>query len=262
MDCFFLSEASEVNFRTILKRAQTSRCLGSRKKASINQKTHGQTSRRGQRSGVEKSKGAWRRRYAEVPLLDPGCVRERCLCCGGVAALFHVKPHARRDESFIMTIWYGLTPRWLWPPSCQFWPPVSLMEGYLRSNMITGALPCLLCFEGFMSSRVAIQGSSRRGWKLRVTLSLGWGGGGRRLKGAYCCSSRSGFDCLRFDLVWGVCVVQCYPPMISAISETLQWERHRLRVCSGLTNIFHMEGESPDIWMIKLSSKRIHQTPT
>lgn len=69
--------------------------------------------------------------------------------------------------------------------------------------------------------------------ELRVTLAwvkAGEQAGGWRekqtFKRAYCCSFHSGFDCLCFDLVWGSHVVQCYPPVISAISETLQKKKN------------------------------------
>lgn len=115
--------------------------------------------------------------------------------------------------------------------------------GRLRFNIIIGHLLCCLhCFEGFMSGLLTVQYSCKKGLmsipeverlgmetvELRVTLLLSRGGGRQTFKRAYCCSFHSGFDCLCFDLVWGGHVVQCYPPIISAISETLQWKRHWL----------------------------------
>lgn len=67
------------------------------------------------------------------------------------------------------------------------------------------------------------------------------GRGRQTYKRAYCCSFYSGFDCLRFDLVWGVHVVQCYPPIISAISKNTAVEKRRsgfLCLCSGSADVF------------------------
>lgn len=87
-DGLLLSErASEVNFRPVL--AQTGCCLGSRKKASINHKTRGQTSQRGQRSEVEKSK-----RLDGTDTL--GAATSESSGFAAAVALFHVKP--RRES--------------------------------------------------------------------------------------------------------------------------------------------------------------------
>lgn len=100
------------------------------------------------------------------------------------------------------------------------------------------------------------------------------GRGRQTFKRAYCCSFHSGFDCLCFDLVWGVHVAQCYPPIISAISKTLQWKRHWLgfSVSAVVRPIFftpHSKHESPCIWIQKKwtkavwgNSEFIQKTPT
>lgn len=88
------------------------------------------------------------------------------------------------------------------------------------------------------------------------------GRGRQTFKRAYCCSFHSGFDCLCFDLVWGVHVAQCYPPIISAISKTLQWKRHRLgfSVSAVVRPIFftpHSKHESPCVWTQKNMDKSL-----
>lgn len=108
------ARASEVNFLAVLKRAPTIRCPGSGKKASINQKTCGQTSQKGQRSERLKSQGGSRAQVRRAPLLDSCCVRGLWLCCGGAAALrscsFMRNPRESRWKSFIATVSHGLTP--------------------------------------------------------------------------------------------------------------------------------------------------------
>lgn len=80
------ARASEVNFLAVLKRAPTTRCPGSRKKASINQKTCGQTSQKGQRSERLKSQGGSTAQVRRAPLLDSCRVRGLWLCFGFAAA--------------------------------------------------------------------------------------------------------------------------------------------------------------------------------
>lgn len=119
--------------------------------------------------------------------------------------------------------------------SYHIWLYISLAVRRARSYIITGTLPpCLLCFEGFMSGP-SVQCSCRKNkgglvWvpdegrlgmetvESRATLLFRWGGGRQTYKRAYRCSFYSGFDCLLFDLVQGIHVVQRYPPIISAIS--------------------------------------------
>lgn len=152
--------------------------------------------------------------------------------------------------------------------SYQFWHYIGFTARLLRFNIIIGhLLLCLHSFEGFMSGRLAVQCSCKRGlcrpqkWKGWGWKQLCWGehsvsrsGRGRQtFKRAYCCSFHSGFDCLCFDLVWGGHVVQCYPPIISAISVALQWKRHWLgfTVCAASANIFtpRSKHESAYLWI-------------
>lgn len=116
--------------------------------------------------------------------------------------------------------------------SCHFWPFIGFTARWLRFNIIIDALlSCLLwriyvwqtdC-PAFMQKGLTPASDEER---LGMEAQLGWGR--QTFKRAYCCSSHSGFDCLGFDPVWGVHVVLCYPLKISAISETLQWERYWL----------------------------------
>lgn len=97
------------------------------KKSSINHKTRGLTSQRGQRSEVEKSK------RLDGPETLGAAASERSGLAAAIA-LFHVKP--TRDTSFIKAKSYAPAP----VPSMimttvvsyRFWPPITLEERYLR----------------------------------------------------------------------------------------------------------------------------------
>lgn len=140
--------------------------------------------------------------------------------------------------------------------SYHIWLYISLAVRRARSYIITGTLqPCLLWFEGFMpgpllllSSVHAIvgptlpsSGTDVETVEWRATLLLRWGGGSGRqtYKRAYRGRFYSGFDCLLFDLVWGIHVAQCYPPIISAISQNTAVEQRLgglLCLCSSSAN--------------------------
>lgn len=152
--------------------------------------------------------------------------------------------------------------------SYHIWLYISLAVRRARSYIITGTLPpCLLCFEGFMSGpsvqcscrekkKEGLCGSQMRGdwgWKQlsRGQHSCSGEAGGRQTyKRAYRCSFYSGFDCLLFDLVRGIHVVQRYPPIISAISGNTAVEQRLswfpcLRSSSANFSFFFLGHESP-----------------
>lgn len=148
--------------------------------------------------------------------------------------------------------------------SYQYWHYAGFTVWRFRYNIIIDHLLfCLHCFGGFMPSRLTVQHPGTSGLCLSEVEKLGMetvdslaelGQGRQTFKRAYCCSFHSGFDCLCFDLVWGSHVVQCYPPIISAISETLQWKRHWLGfsvLCTTVVDIFtpHRKHESSYLWI-------------
>lgn len=131
--------------------------------------------------------------------------------------------------------------------SYQHWHYTGFTARRLRFNIIIGHLLCCLhCFEGFTSGLLNVQFSvkgayvcPRRGkigdgnsWVEGNTFAQpGWGWvGGRHLKELTAVAFTLTLIVFALIWFWGGHVVQCYPPIISAIAETLQWKRNTGRV--------------------------------
>lgn len=251
-------QVSEVDFQIILKWSETSSCLGGRKTAFINLKTHVGTS---QRSEVGRQGGLTSEIYGEMSLdfyslclnlreeVDQKvrpcygrAVWEGCgfaLLCKTVRDSWQViyhdnltksKPNAKNDYNHchVLSILalhklYSKTAQGLRYHRC-FTALFALLGRIYMSSFDAGG-----AYVGLWKGKI---------WDGNSWVEGSWGLGRQTFKRAYCCSLHSGFDCLRFDLVWGVHVVQCYPPIISAMSETRHGKEF-LCLCSGSAKIFH-----------------------
>lgn len=175
-----------------------------------------------------------------------------------VVPSFLVKPYTSNNRAVVVTVSYSRCRKWLWPLSCLIGCSMTQISQHAYLGLIlsqSSEFTVCPALKDLCPSQLPVQSS--HSWAYDGPTSAKTVDGNRWLEGsaqsgrgrqtfkrAYCCNFHSGFDCLCFDLVWGGHVVQCYPPIISAIPQTLQWERHWLR-SSAPANIvtFHREHE-------------------